>query len=55
MTTDQPIRLAEAPSMEAALEGALAIPTCRVADCDDDTVPFTDVCDTHLTGPREAA
>ena len=47
------VRLTDSPTVTAALEGLMAIPTCSQPGCDDETVPFTDVCDQHLMGPDE--
>ncbi|MGD9991115.1 hypothetical protein [Pseudonocardia sp.] len=47
---DSPVRLCDAPTVAAAVEGLMAVPTCSRTGCDDETVPFTDLCDHHLRG-----
>jgi hypothetical protein len=42
--------LADAPTMRAATEGLMAIPTCATPACDRETEPFTDRCPDCLTG-----
>lgn len=54
MTTGR-VRLADAPTMAAALEGLLAIPTCTSPGCDTETEPFTDRCQDCLTTDRETS
>lgn len=44
MVTNDRIRLADAPQLQGALEGVLAIPTCCTPGCDEPTEPFTDRC-----------
>ena len=49
MTTDQqPVQLADAPQLQGALEGLMAIPTCATPGCDEETQLFTDRCPEHL-------